>query len=117
MYKEVYKNWEIEITPTPNDISTITMIVKNNELDLRYYNTRKIYQNEITQYTMYVGNFSQVAYGNPDTRRTFLTGETIQDAIKDLKGMVDFFYLCEKNLKKNVKQYDIKISYGEYKEE
>ena len=113
MYKEVYKNWEIEIIPTPNDISTITMVAKNNELDLRYYNTRKIYQNEITQYTMYVGNFNQVAYGKPDIRRTFLTSETIQDAIKDLKGMVDFCSLCEEKLRQNIKQYEIKISYME----
>ena len=113
MYKEVYKNWEIEIIPTPNDISTITMIAKNNELDLRYYNTRKIYQNEITKYTMYVGNFSQVAYGKPYISKTFLTSETIQDAIKDLKGMVDFCSLCEEKLRKKIKQYEIKVSYLE----
>jgi len=79
MYKEVYKSWEIEIIPTPNDISTITMIAKNNELDLRYYNTRKIYQNEITKYTMYVGNFSQVAYGKPYISKVFILKAKIQE--------------------------------------
>lgn len=40
MYKETYKNWVLQIIPTPNDISTITMVAKNKELDLRYCNTR-----------------------------------------------------------------------------
>lgn len=117
MYEELYRGWKLTILPTPNDVSTITMCIKNDELDLRYYNTRKVYQHEITQYTVYVGNFNQVAFGKSDTSIHFLEGETIQDAIRDLKGMVDFFYLCEEKLKKNIKQYEIKVSYGVLEDE
>ena len=109
MYREIYKNWVLQILQKPNEMKLL-LSAENKELGIRYYDERNIYKEKITEYHTHSSLFGCKTKEEHSTR--YLEEETLQDAIKDLKGIVEVAYLIEQKLRKNIKQVEIKWGCG-----
>lgn len=112
MYKEEYKNWVLQIMPNPSDLKTLLLSAENKELGIRYFDKRNVYQEKITHMETHTNLFGSKTTTTHHTN--YLIEETLKDAIRDLKAIVESACIIEQQLRKNIKQFEIKINYGKY---